>query len=1036
MTEPPQHDAPQYETPQHETPQHDAPQHDDASIAVIGMAGRFPGAADLDAFWRNTAAGTDTITRRGTTPGGHPSAYGIVEDADLFDAEFFGYAPSEALMLDPQHRVFLECVWQALEHAGCDPGAYPGLIGVYAGSGDTDHLALLRTHRDLFPGATDWQFRLATGMDFLTSRVAYKLGLKGPAVTVQTACSTSLVAVHQACQALLAGECDTAVAGGVTIRIPHPSDDPGEDGVLSPDGYCRSFDADANGTVSSDGAGVVVLKRLADARADHDRVHAVILGSAVNNDGAGKVGFTAPGVAGQAAAVRTAHLAAGVDPATIAYVEAHGTATEIGDPIEVRALTRAFALGTDRRGFCVLGSVKSAIGHTDAAAGVIGLIKVVLALRHELIPGTAHFRRVNPGMDLDGGPFVVRAEATAWPRRTSPRRAGVNSLGIGGTNAHVVVEEPPVPEPPVLEPPVPEPSASADAHPHPYHLLPLSARSAEALGETASRLAAHLRDAEEPLADISWTLQTGRKAFAHRGFVVCGGVEEAGRGLTAGRVGVGEAPDGARRTAFLFPGQGGQHVGMARELYAADPVFRTAVDRCAELAAPELGLDLRDVLYPVPGDDGRAERWLDSMRVCQPVLFAVQHALAEVWRSRGVGPSAVVGHSLGAYAAAHTAGVLSLPDAMTLVLARGRLLDGLPSGAMLAVELPESALVPMLGGRMSLAAVNGPSQCVVTGPSDAVRRLKDLLAARGVDVRELRISAAAHSSYVESVIAEYTAVVRTVRLRPPVIPWISDRTGTFVTADEACDPAYWAAHLRHTVRFSDALGTLLASGDEALLELGPGRTLGDLARRHPDCAPGRPVVHSLPHAVEAAGGARELLTATGRLWQAGVPVDWAALHGDGRPRRVPLPSYPFRRRRFRLGDTVGAVGPEGGEAARESGSARPGDAGDAGDLDTDAGKAVAGAFRAVLGLATVDPRDDFFELGGDSLMASRVMAMLRPRFGADLTVRALFRAPTVAALAAYVEEHLAVHVEAEHEAEHEEQDEEQDKEQDEERERS
>ncbi|MGW2352524.1 type I polyketide synthase [Actinacidiphila glaucinigra] len=962
---------------------------DENSLAIVGMAGRFPGAADLDTFWRNTAAGTDSITRGEISPGGPVTAYGIVEGADLFDAGFFGYAPGEALMLDPQHRVFLECAWQALEHAGCDPGTYPGLIGVYAGSGDTDHLAVLRAHRDAFPGATEWQFRLAAGMDFLTSRVAYKLDLNGPAVTVQTACSTSLVAVHQAGQALLAGECDVALAGGITLRVPHPADAAGDDGVLSRDGYCRSFDADAGGTVSSDGAGVVVLKRLDDALADGDRIHAVILGSAVNNDGAGKVGFTAPGVDGQAAAIRAAHLVSAVDPATIGYVEAHGTATEIGDPIEARALAKAFALGTDDQGFCVLGSVKSGIGHTDAAAGVVGLITAVLALQHELIPGTVHFRRLNPGIDTVGSPFVVRGQATPWPRGPVPRRAGVNSLGIGGTNAHVIVQEPPRPEP------APAPSTR-------HQLLPLSARSDRALGEAASRLAARLRDGDDALEDIAWTLQDGRRAFEHRGFVVGTGHDDAARALSgeepgrfdARRVTVGEA----RGTAFLFPGQGGQYVGMARELYEQEPVFRAAVDRCAELAAPDLGLDLRGVLYPAPDDSAWAERQLNTMQVCQPVLFAVQHALAELWQSRGVLPGTVVGHSLGAYAAATTAGVLTLPDAITLVLARGRLLQGLPSGAMLAVALPEADLTPMMGANLSLAAVNGPEQCVVTGPAADVRELRGRLEARGTDVRELRISAAAHSAFVESVVAEYTAIVRSVRLRPPVVPWISDRTGTIVTADEACDPAYWAEHLRHTVRFSDALQTLLSTGDSALLELGPGQILGTLARRHPACAPERPVVRSLPHAVEAAGGAYELLVATGRLWQSGVPVDWSALHRGRRPRRVPLPGYPFQRERFRLGadraaDKVAA--PAESPATRLSTAQL---------AETDPRKTVAIAFGEVLGLATVDVHDNFFELGGDSLMASRVVALLRPRFGPELTVRTLFRAQTPAALASLVDE--------------------------------
>ncbi|MER5648750.1 type I polyketide synthase [Streptosporangium sp. NPDC002524] len=969
-------------------------------IAIIGMAGRFPGAPDADAFWEGLAAGTEFITRSPEEEGtGRAFAYGVVPDADLFDAAFFGFSPREALMLDPQQRIFLECAWEALENAGCDPGAYPGVIGVYGGCGDTDHLALLREHRDLFPGVTDWQFRLACGVDFLTSRVAYKLDLNGPAVTVQTACSTSLVAVHQATQALLAGECDVALAGGATIRVPHPMEGQGDDDVLAADGRCRPFDAGASGTVSGDGAGIVVLKRLEDALADGDAVHAVIRGSAVNNDGAGKVGFTAPSVDGQAAAVRAAHLLAEVSPATIGYVEAHGTATPVGDPIEVRALSKAFGLGTGEKGFCLLGSVKSNIGHTDAAAGVIGLIKVVLSLRHELVPGTVHFRRANPEIDLDAGPFVVRAEATPWPKTATPRRAGVNSLGIGGTNAHVVVEEWRDPAPPNF-PDSPAPSGGPQ-------LLVLSARTGGALAQAATRLGEHLKRADAPLADVAWTLQSGRRGFTHRAFAVCADGEDAVSVLTGAqphRLVTGRTTARASGVAFLFPGQGGQHLGMARDLYEREPVFREAVDTCADLAAPQLGLDLRQVLYPGAGTESWAQTRLATMTVCQPALFAIQHGLALLWRARGVTPQVVLGHSLGAYAAATTAGVLSPADALTLVLARGRILDALPSGAMLAVPLGEAALLPSLEDGLSIAAINGPAQCVVTGPAAAVDRLRERLAAEGVDARLLRISAAAHSPLVEPALAGYAELVGGITLRPPAIRWISDRTGAPVSAREACDPASWAAHLRHTVRFSDALGTLLTGGEHALLELGPGRTLSGLARRHPDYRADRPVAQSLPHAADAGGGAAEFLHATGLLWQAGVPVEWSALHHGRRPRRTALPAYPFQRRRFRL---------DGPDPAREAASAEEPAGSDRPELDADyvqaetrTEKIIAAAFREALGLASLGVHDNFFDLGGDSLIATRLVAGIRAELDVELGVRAFFRAPTVAALASLVDESL------------------------------
>ncbi|NUT98676.1 MAG: type I polyketide synthase, partial [Saccharothrix sp.] len=680
---------------------------------------------------------------------------------------------------------------------------------------DTGYSEVLRQHRHRFPNTSELQFRMAGGVDFLTSRVSYKFGLTGPAVTVQTACSTSLVAIHTAAQALLAGECDLALAGGITLHVPFPVEEP-ESGIIAPDGHCRAFDASAQGTVAADGAGVVALKRLDDALADRDRIHAVILASAVNNDGAGKVGFTAPSVDGQAAAVRTALELADVDPATIGYVEAHGTGTPVGDPIEVRALAKAFAV--DETGFCLLGSVKTNIGHTDAAAGVIGFIKAVLALDHELVPGTVHFRSPNPLLELDSTPFRVSGDAVAWPRGDQPRRAGVNSLGIGGTNAHVVLEEAP----------------ARDRTPEVGHqLLPVSARSADAVAQAGARLAASVSG--ESLPEVAWTLQTGRKAFSHRGFVVAEDSADAAEQFQ--RLGSKPVQDRAPEVAFLFPGQGGQHVGMGRELYEREAVFRAEFDRCADLVLP--GIDLRDVVFR-----GDAER-LATMSVGQPAVFAVEYALAQLWMSWGVRPAAVVGHSLGAYAAAAVAGVLSVEDALSLVVERGRLMDSIPAGAMLAVPLPEADVTPLLGG-LSLAAVNGPAQCVVAGPLSEVDELRVRLAGAGVDGRLLRISTAAHSTLVEPVLKGFEKKVAGVTLHPPVIPWMSDRTGRFVTADEATDPAFWSAHFRETVRFADALAALPA--DLALVEVGPGRTLSGLARQQ--SAPERVVVASMPHPAE------------------------------------------------------------------------------------------------------------------------------------------------------------------------------------------
>ena len=996
------------------------PAADSGRVAVIGMAGRFPGGGGLDDFWAGLAEGREALTVFGTDrASGRVSAHGVVPDADGFDSDFFGYSPNEALLIDPQQRVFLECAWEALEHAGYDPRGRGATVGVYAGCGDTDHLDHLRANRDRFPGVTELQLRLASSADFLTSRIAYKLGLTGPAITVQTACSTSLVAVHTAVQALLAGECDTALAGGITLHVPFPHEDPAEEDIVAPDGHCRAFDVRSTGTVESDGAGIVVLKRLEEALEDGDTVYAVICGSAVTNDGSARVGFTAPGVDGQAAAVRAAHLVGDIDPVSVDYVEAHGTGTPVGDPIEVRALTKAFTGGADpapAAGSILLGTVKTNIGHTDAAAGVLGLIKVVLSLRNELIPATLHFSAPNPELDLPNTPFRVADRATAWPRGGRPRRAGVNSLGLGGTNAHVVVEE--APELPQVA------TTAAGTH----QLLPLSARSQAALSTAVGNLADRL--AAEPQlrpADVAHTLQQGRHPFAHRAFVVATDGQDAVRALTGADPGrldaqADPAPAEPRGTVFLFPGQGGQHVGMARELHQQYPLFRSELARCAELAAPQLGFDLREVLFPDATDEAEAEaeRRLATMAVGQPAVFAVEYALARLWQSWGVRPTAVLGHSLGAYAAATVAGVLSLSDAMTLVLARGRLLGTLAGGAMLALPLPQRELLPRLGPELSVAAVNGPAQCVVAGHAEAVAALQAELAAEGVDGQLLHISTAAHSHLVEPLLAEFEQQIAQVSPRPPELPWISDTTGAPVTAEQVLDPAFWSGHLRHAVNFSAALETLLDRGPEALLEVGPGRTLSGLARRHPACESTRPVVPSMPHAADSADANAVLLGAVGRLWQRGVDVDWSAVN-PGAHRRVALPGYPFEHRSLRLEREPGAaprvIAPRAGTAtantaAANTAAANTATAGTApatvpsaaepaatGQWSTATEAAVGAAFCSVLGVERPDGHRSFFELGGDSMLASRLAAVLRAELGVPVGMRTVFGSATVTSLA-------------------------------------
>ncbi|HYO12244.1 MAG TPA: beta-ketoacyl synthase N-terminal-like domain-containing protein, partial [Thermoanaerobaculia bacterium] len=981
-------------------------------IAVVGMSGRFPGAGSIGDLWRNLCAGVESVTffsrEEMAAAGADPRllddprwvpAKAVLEGEDLFDAGFFGMSAREAEILDPQHRVFLECAWAALEHAGIDPGRFPGPIGVYAGVGSSSYAwSILARNPGVMAAVGAFQVALSNDKDYLPTRVSYKLDLRGPSFSVQSACSTSLVAISLAAQSLLAWECDAALAGGVTIGIPQRA---GylyqEGGILSPDGHCRTFDARARGTSPGSGAGVVVLKRLADALADGDHVWAVIKGMAVNNDGAQKVGYTAPSVEGQAEVVAGAQAMAGVDPASITYVEAHGTATPLGDPIEIAALTQAFRDGTQQRGFCAVGSIKSNLGHLDCAAGVAGFIKTVLALHHRQIPPSLHFEAPSPAIDFAGSPFYVNVRLAPWRTDRLPRRAGVSSFGIGGTNAHVILEEAPEREP----------SEEGRA----AQLLVLSAKTETALERAAADLAGFLEssDLDGPgFADVAWTLQTGRRAFAHRRAVVCRTPAEAVaalRGHEPGRVAAGRHEAGARPVAFLFPGQGAQHAGMARELYEEEPVFREELDQAAEILESHLGLDLREVLFPAPAEAARAQRELQETRLTQPALFAVEHALARLWQSWGIAPESLLGHSVGELVAACLAGVFSLRDSLALVAARGRLMQGLPPGAMLAVSLPEAEVRPLLGDRLALAAVNAPGLVAVSGPEDAVEALAAEMAHRGIRARRLRTSHAFHSSLVEPVLAEWEREVRAVELQAPEIPFVSNLTGRFVTDEEATDPGYWVRHLRETVRFSDGLRELLADPGRLLLEVGPGRTLATLARQHPEAA-GRTVVSSLSHPQDGGSDLDLSLLALGRLWIAGAEVDWPGFHAGARRLRVPLPTYPFERRRYWIEPTSSPSPAEEVTAPTEVSAPVPAAAHPRPALGTPyvpprdgAEREIAAIWEELLGVSPVGRHDDFFELGGSSLLAVSLTARIEERLGQALPVSALVQGPTVEALA-------------------------------------
>jgi acyl transferase domain-containing protein len=882
-------------------------------VAVVGLACRFPGARDYREFWANLRSGTESVTfftddelasagvppERSADPD-YVGAQGVVDGADEFDAEFFGVSPSEARLIDPQHRVLLESAWAALEDAGYDPSSVGKRfsVGVFAGAYKNDHAALVPPTDD---PAARFLNGVAADVDYLATRVSFKLGLTGPSVSVQTACSTSLVAVHLACESLLSGSCDLALAGGVTLRSGQlPGYLVHRGGIYSPDGHCRAFDERAEGTVIGEGVGLVVLKRLEDALAEGDDVRAVVLGSAVGNDGADRVGFSAPGVAGQARIVRAALRRAGAGPDTIQYVETHGSGTPLGDRIEIDALARAFE-GRTRGEPVAIGSVKTNIGHTHAAAGIAGLIKTVGALRGRVFPPSLHFTRPNPRIDFEGAGFRVNAEAAPWPSAGSPRRAGVSSFGLGGTGAHVVLEE----APPV--PPRPEDPS--------WQALTLSAREPAALEAATDRLAERLGEPVD-LADAAWTLHTGRPRFGHRRLVVARDAADAAEALRSrdpSRVFDGQAPEGERRVAFLLPGLGEQYEGMGRELYDGEPVFRRELDRCLELLRTEAGIDLRPVLFAAEPADrpevdlramlGRAAPSSELDRTChaQPAIFAVEYALAKLWMSWGVRPDALLGYSIGEYVAACLAGVLSLEDALVLVAERARLIDGLPGGAMLAVQLPERDVAGLLGAGLSLAAVNGDDLCVVAGPGDAVVALRERLTADGAGVRPLRTTHAFHSAMMRPLAAELDKLAAGFRARPPSIPYLSNVTGDWITDADATDPGYWTRHLCRPVRFADGVERLWRTPGRILLEVGPGQSLGSLALPARPDGTGGLVLASMPPAYLRQPGRSFLLTTAGKLWLSGVDVDWAAVH-SGRRRRVPLPTYPFRRDRYSLSD--------------------------------------------------------------------------------------------------------------------------------------
>ena len=984
-------------------------------IAVIGYSGRFPGAPNVEDFWHNLRNGVESIHRFsddelkamgiGEDVYGHPhyvKAGSFIEGVDLFDAEFFGYSPREAQVTDPQQRIFLECAWEALEKTGCDPERYEGLIGVFAGCGPNRYLNGLGEGPDPSRVSDAFQVEIGNEKDYIATRVAYKLNLRGPSLTVQTACSTSLVAVHLACQHLLTYQCDMALAGGVRLNPRQRGGYFHEEGMIpSPDGHCRAFDAKANGTVIGEGVGIVVLKRYSEAVADGDTIQAVIRGSAINNDGSLKVGFTAPSVTGQADVIAMAQGLSDVTADQISYVEAHGTGTPLGDPIEIAALTQAFRKTTDRKGYCAIGSVKTNVGHLDTAAGITGLLKTILMLRHREIVPSLYFETPNPSIDFESSPFYVNTRLRAWENDGSPRIAGVSAFGIGGTNVHVIVEE--------------APDVGAPGPAKECHLLLLSGRTPEVLGRMGEELAEHLR--RNPglnLADVAHTLQMGRREFAHRRVFVCRSSEEAASSLeqlTPGKVFTSREESVGRDVVFLFSGQASEYVNMGRELYECEPRYREAFDQCAEILRPHLLLDLRDILYPDARNSEAAAKLLRRQSLTQTALFSVEYALARLWMAWGIRPTALVGHSIGEYTAACLSGVFSLEDALRIMAVRGRLMEEMSDGSMCAVFLPEEQLRPLLSPQLSIALVNGPALCVVSGQTEAVMHMIGQLSDRGIEHQMLRTTRAFHSAMTEPILERYAAELECVSFCTPNIPFMSNVTGTWARADEVQKPDYWVRHLRQTVRFADCVNELLKSNHRIFLEVGPGSTLSTLVLQQLGQESDQIVLTSLRHVREQKPDYQFILETLGRLWLSGVRVDWSRFCDGERRNRVPLPTYPFDRKRYWI---EAIPGPAICDLVLNPAIARSADAVSLSELPGSIAppiercevmsrdaveKTLIQLWQDLLGVSPIDRTQDFFELGGHSLMAIRMFTRIEKIFGKRLPLATLFSYPTVARLA-------------------------------------